>query len=99
MAPDAWSKKRERQYQKIKKSEVKRGRSEDRAEEIAARTVNKTRRKLRETESGKKSSSGSGKPGSRLENRSKQELYNLAKKREIKGRSSMSKQELIHSLR
>lgn len=47
--PDAWSAKRERQYKEIKKSELDQGRSEDRAEEIAARTVNKTRAEKGET--------------------------------------------------
>lgn len=43
--PDAWSKKDERQYQEVLKSEKDQGRSEERAKEIAARTVNKTRSK------------------------------------------------------
>jgi len=42
--PNAWSKKDERQYEHVKDSEKERGRSEDRAQEIAARTVNKQRR-------------------------------------------------------
>ena len=49
MPQNAWSPKRERQYQHIKESEEDRGRSEDRAEEIAARTVNKTRTEHHET--------------------------------------------------
>lgn len=49
MPQRAWSKKRERQYEHIKESERERGRSEDRAEEIAARTVNKQRREAGET--------------------------------------------------
>ncbi len=47
--PREWSDKRERQYRHIKESELDRGRSEDRAEEIAAATVNKTRREKGET--------------------------------------------------
>ena len=43
--PDAWSDKDERQYEHVKKSEQEQGRSDDRAEEIAARTVNKQRTK------------------------------------------------------
>lgn len=43
MSPRAWSEKRERQYKHIKESEKKQGRSTERAEEIAARTVNKQR--------------------------------------------------------
>ncbi len=48
--PEEWSDKRERQYQHVKESELERGRSEDRAEEIAAATVNKTRAEKGETE-------------------------------------------------
>lgn len=51
MPTSGWSKKRERQYQHVKESELERGRSEDRAEEIAARTVNKTRKDKGETKS------------------------------------------------
>jgi hypothetical protein len=51
MPQSAWSKKRERQYEHVKESELERGRSEDRAEEIAARTVNKTRKDKGETKS------------------------------------------------
>lgn len=43
--PDSWSKKDERQYEHVKKSEKEQGRSKERAEEIAAATVNKQRRK------------------------------------------------------
>jgi plasmid stabilization system protein ParE len=49
MTPKAWTDKRERQYEHIKESELEQGRSEDRAEEIAARTVNKQRREAGET--------------------------------------------------
>ena len=51
MSPKAWSKKRERQYQHIKESELDEGKSKDRAEEIAAATVNKTRKDKGETKS------------------------------------------------
>jgi plasmid stabilization system protein ParE len=51
MPQKAWSAKRERQYEHIKDSELDQGRSEDRAEEIAARTVNKQRAKAGETKS------------------------------------------------
>ena len=54
--PKAWSKKRERQYEHIKDSEKQQGASNDRAEEIAARTVNKQRSRSGETKkSGRKS--------------------------------------------
>ncbi len=49
MSPKEWSAKRERQYQHIKESELDEGRSKERAEEIAAATVNKTRKKKGET--------------------------------------------------
>jgi len=49
MPRSGWSKKRERQYEHVKESELERGRSEERAEEIAARTVNKTRAEKGET--------------------------------------------------
>jgi hypothetical protein len=49
MPRGAWSPKRERQYQHIKESELEQGRSEDRAEEIAARTVNGQRAESGET--------------------------------------------------
>jgi len=53
MPQGAWSPKRERQYEHIKESEQEAGRSNDRAEEIAARTVNKQRSKAGETKSSK----------------------------------------------
>jgi hypothetical protein len=49
MPQDQWSPKRERQYEHIKESYEERGRSEDKAEELAARTVNKTRAEKGET--------------------------------------------------
>lgn len=52
MPSEAWSQKRERQYAHIKESELERGRSESRAEEIAAATVNKTRKDKGETKDG-----------------------------------------------
>ena len=52
MPQGAWSPKRERQYKHIKESEREAGRSEDRAEEIAARTVNQQRADAGETKSG-----------------------------------------------
>lgn len=54
MTPKAWTDKRERQYQHIKESELDQGRSKDRAEEIAARTVNKQRKEAGETKEQKK---------------------------------------------
>lgn len=98
MTPKTWSKKRERQYKHIKKSAKQRGKSTERAEEIAARTVNKTRRKKGETKSKKKSTSGTGNPNKPLKERTKQELYNQAKSKNIPNRSKMSKSELVKAI-
>ena len=95
--PDSWSNKDERKYEHIKDSERERGRSEDRAEEIAARTVNKARREEGRTEN--RTTQGTGNPHGEYESRSKDELYNLAKERNIDGRSKMTKDELIRALR
>ena len=54
MPQDAWSPKRERQYEHVKESELDAGRSEDRAEEIAARTVNKERAEKGETKASRR---------------------------------------------
>lgn len=97
--PEAWSNKDERQYEHIKDSEKERGRSEERAKEIAARTVNQQRRKERRTKSPQKSTSGTGNPNTRLENRTKQQLYNRAKQLSIAGRSTMSKDQLVRAIR
>jgi plasmid stabilization system protein ParE len=100
--PRAWSDKRERQYEHIKDSLEKRGKSENLAEEIAARTVNKERAQHGEAKTasrstmqdtpapvrgGKRSHSGEG-------GRTREQLYNEAKKKGIKGRSTMTKDEL-----
>jgi Rho termination factor, N-terminal domain len=95
--PNAWSNKEERQYKHIKNSAKKRGKSDKRAKEIAARTVNKERRKKGETSN--KKSRGTGNPDKTLNERTKEELYNLAKKKNIEGRSKMTKGELIKALR
>jgi len=99
MPQKAWSNKDERQYEHIKESAKKRGKSASRAKEIAAATVNKERRKEGRTQSGKKSTSGSGNPNRSLEDRSKQELYNRAKDLGIEGRSKMDKGELVRAIR
>lgn len=95
--PKAWTDKDERQYEHIKDSSRGRGKSEDRAEEIAARTVNKQRREEGRTPS--KRSQGTGNPNRGYEARTKEELYNIAKERNIEGRSGMSKDELVRALR
>ncbi|MGC7094840.1 plasmid stabilization protein [Amycolatopsis lurida] len=108
MPQQAWSDKRERQYKHIKSSQKERGASEDRAEEIAARTVNKNRAQSGESDRASKSSTRDVSPqhrgGKRSGNRqgpggpTKEQLYNDAKKRNIKGRSTMSKKELQRAL-
>ncbi|MFE1595497.1 plasmid stabilization protein [Nocardia sp. NPDC058705] len=100
MPQQAWSDKRERQYKDIKKSELDRGRSKKRAEEIAAATVNKTRAEHGETKSGKSSGSGSKRGGQRAQGsgKTRDELYDEARRRNIDGRSKMNKQELANAL-
>ncbi len=97
--PEAWSEKRERQYEHVKKSEKKRGRSETKSKEIASRTVNKLRRKRGETKSGKSRTQGTGNPNTRLEERTYEELYNRARELNISGRSNMHKFDLIEAIR
>lgn len=108
MPQQAWNKKRERQYQHIKSSSKKRGASEDRAEEIAARTVNKNRARSGESRQASRTSTKGKSPQERGGMRSgrgmgpggptKEQLYNEAKQRNIKGRSSMTKRELENAL-
>src|ERR1051326_6463268 len=88
----SWSRKDERQYEHIKDSALERGASEDRAEEIAARTVNKHRREEGGTPN--KRTQGTGNPNAALADRSRDELYHLAQELDIKGRSKMNKAEL-----
>lgn len=95
--PKAWSAKDERKYEHIKESGLDRGQSEDKAEEIAARTVNKQRREEGRTPN--RTTQGTGNPNRHLEERSRDELYNLAKERKIRGRSLMDKRELMEALR
>lgn len=92
-----WSRKDERQYEHVKKSQKDRGASTDRAEEIAARTVNKTRRE--EGRTPRKTTQGTGNPRHGLEDRSKEELYNRAKQLGVEGRSRMNKRELVKAIR
>lgn len=102
MPQRAWSKKRERQYEHIKEGLQEEGRSEDLAEEIAARTVNKERARAGEAKTSSRSSTqdiSSGRRGGLRSHkgpggRTKAQLYNEAKKRGIEGRSKMSKAQL-----
>jgi len=95
--PKAWSKKDEKQYEHIRKSEKERGRSDKRAKEIAARTVNQLRRKEGRTPN--RRTQGSGNPNLPLEERTVEELRNLASKLNIEGRSKMKKDKLVQSIR
>jgi len=88
-----WTKKDERQYEHVKKSSKERGVREKRAKEIAARTVNKKRREEGKTPN--KRTQGTGNPNQSLKERSRDELYNEAKKLDIKGRGNMTKAELV----
>lgn len=97
MPQKAWSDKDERQYEHIKQSELDDGTSEDRAEEIAARTVNKRRREEGRTEN--ETTSGTGNPNTRLEERTADELRNRADELGIQGYSEMNKDELISAIR
>ncbi|MBA3884116.1 MAG: Rho termination factor N-terminal domain-containing protein [Acidobacteria bacterium] len=97
MSPKSWSDSDERMYENVKESERERGRSTDRAKEIAARTVNKQRREEGRTPN--KTTSGTGNPNSSLEERSAQELRNRARELKIRGRSSMTKAELVKAIR
>jgi plasmid stabilization system protein ParE len=92
-----WSEKDERQYEKIKESSLERGASEDRAQEIAARTVNKHRREEGRTPNER--TQGTGNPNRSLEERTRDELYNLARERDVSGRGHMTKRQLIEALR
>ena len=95
--PGGWSPKDERQYEHVKESSLERGRSEARAEEIAARTVNKTRRE--EGRTPRRRTQGTGNPNLPLDERTRDELYNLARERGIAHRSRMTKDELVAALR
>lgn len=95
--PSVWSKKDERMYEHIKDGSTDRGVSKDRAEGIAARTVNKHRRQEGRTPN--KATQGTGNLKRSLDDRSKQELYNRAKSLRIVGRSKMTKGELASAIR
>jgi hypothetical protein len=95
--PTAWSDKDERQYEKVKEIAKYDGKSEERAKELAARVVNKQRRKEGRTPNSL--TQGTGNPNKSLDQRSKDELYNRAKQLGISGRSSMSKKQLADAIR
>jgi hypothetical protein len=101
--PRAWTDKQERKYEHIVESERRSGESAKRSKEIAARTVNKERARKGQTKTASRSStqdmSSSRRGGlrsgtNRPKGRTKAQLYNEAKQRGIKGRSSMNKEQL-----
>jgi hypothetical protein len=106
MPQEAWSKKRERQYEHIKEGLRESGRSEDVAEEIAARTVNKERARSGEAKTASRSSLedlSSGRRGGLRSHRGPggrtyDQLYNEARDRGIEGRSTMNKAQLERAL-
>lgn len=95
--PQVWSDKDERQYEHVKQSAIERGRSQDRAEEIAARTVNKQRRQEGRTPN--ETTQGTGNPNTDLEERTVEELRNIASQLDVEGRSKMRKKELVKAIR
>jgi hypothetical protein len=106
MPQQAWSDKRERQYEHIKDSAKDRGESTKRAKEIASRTVNKNRAQSGESKQASRSSTNDMSAQRRGGLRShkgaggptKEQLYNEAKKRNIDGRSKMNKKQLEKAL-
>ncbi|WP_067813712.1 plasmid stabilization protein [Nocardia inohanensis] len=105
--PKEWTAKQERQYKHIKDSAEERGENTDRAEEIAARTVNKNRAQQGQTKTASRSSIKDKSPQQRGGQRSgksgpkgltRDQLYNEARQRNIEGRSKMNKAQLARAL-
>ncbi|MCC3771106.1 plasmid stabilization protein [Streptomyces sp. UNOC14_S4] len=104
--PRGSSSKRERQYEHIKESALEHGESTRRAEEIAARTVNKERARAGEARTASRTSledmSSSKRGGQRshsgAQGPTKEQLYNEAKQKNVEGRSHMNKAELKRAL-
>jgi hypothetical protein len=102
MPPRAWSRKRERQYEHIEQGLEERGESPEVAKEIAARTVNKERARAGEAKTASRSSIediSSGRRGGLRSHRgaggrTKEQLYNEARAKGVRGRSRMSKAQL-----
>ena len=102
MPQKAWNSKRERQYEHIKEGLEDRGRSENTAEEIAARTVNKERARSGEARQRSRTSTNdisSGRRGGLRSHRgpggrTKEQLYQEAKRKGVEGRSKMNKKQL-----
>jgi hypothetical protein len=106
MPQRAWNKKRERQYEHIKEGLKERGESQDTAEEIAARTVNKERARAGEARESSRLSRddiSSGRRGglrshSGPQGRTRDQLYEEAKKKNVPGRSKMNKAQLTRAV-
>ena len=106
MPQEAWSRKRERQYDHIKEGLRSRGRSEDVAEEIAARTVNKERARSGEAKTASRTSTddiSSGRRGGLRSHRgsggrTRAQLYEEARRKNVRGRSKMTKAQLEHAV-
>jgi hypothetical protein len=106
MPQKAWNAKRERQYEHIKEGLRERGRSEETAEEIAARTVNKERARSGEATTSSRSSRediSSGRRGGLRSHRgaggrTRDQLYEEAKDLNIDGRSRMNKEQLLRAV-
>ena len=102
MPQGAWSKKRERQYEHVKASLEEQGRSEKKAEEIAARTVNKERARKGEARTSSRTSTqdissgrrGGLRSGKGPGGRTRDQLYEEARRKNIEGRSKMNKAQL-----
>jgi len=102
MPQKAWSAKRERQYEHIKQELEERGRDEDTAEEIAARTVDKERARHGEAKTASPTSTkdiSSGRRGGLRSHRgpggrTRDQLYEEAKRKNVPGRSKMNKAQL-----
>lgn len=94
----SWSKKDERQYEAIKDQQIEDGKDKEEAAEVAARTVNKRRRKEGRTPNVR--TQGTGNPNTELSERTVDELRNLARELEIPGRSKMTKKkDLVKAIR
>src|SRR6188768_585966 len=106
MPQKAWNEKRERQYEHIKEGLLDRGESEDEAEEIAARTVNKERARSGEAKESSRTSTddiSSGRRGGLRSHkgpggRTRDQLYEEAKDKNIEGRSKMNKAQLARAV-
>ncbi|GAC1376134.1 MAG: hypothetical protein NVSMB32_18810 [Actinomycetota bacterium] len=106
MPQKAWNDKRERQYEHIKEGLEDRGHPEDEAQEIAARTVNKERARAGESKTASRSSLqdiSSGRRGGLRSHtgeggRTYDQLYNEARQRGVRGRSGMTKSELLKAV-